>query len=113
MSYRFRLVDDYGTDPSVRQRAIPLRDKVLQTIHAGAPYVILDFDGIESISGSFADELIAVVVFRLGADWFREHVRIENLKADVRRTILEAVVERDQRGRRQKEAAESHDYLSV
>jgi len=84
----------YGTDLSSRHRAAELRRGVLTQSDAGIEPLTLDFAGVRSLSESFADEAFAVIVAERGEAWFREHLRLVNLSASVRLSILEAVFER-------------------
>ena len=90
------LRNAYGTDLSSRQRAVELRNQVTAGVVATGRYV-LDFGGVRTVSDSFADELIAVLVAEHGEEWFREHVEIAGLSQDVRHSVLLAVSNRLER----------------
>ena len=88
------IATEYGTDLSSRHRAAGLRVLILALIDAGTTPVTVDFANVRSLSESFADEAFAVIVAERGEDWFRQHLRLLNLSASVRLSILEAVEER-------------------
>jgi len=88
--YTIHLARDHGTDLSSRQRAAELRGLALkQTESVGS--VSFDFSDVRTVSESFADELLAVLVEEYGEEWFREHIRVLNPSQTVRFSILEAI----------------------
>jgi hypothetical protein len=84
------MVERFGSAPSSRAAAAQLRREI-QAVAGAEDSIVLDFAGVESISHSFGDELIAVLVQESGRAWFKEHVRIENLGEDERRDLLQAI----------------------
>jgi len=89
----YRLVD-LGTDLSSRHRASSLRNTVIAEVEATQRKVCLDFTDVRTVSSSFADELIAVLVITRSEEWFRKNVTVLGTSPDVRLTILESVAER-------------------
>ncbi len=89
----YRLAD-LGTDLSSRHRASSLRNTIVATVEAEQARVCLDFTDVRTVSSSFADELIAVLVVVRGDEWFRENISVTGMSADVRQTVLESVDER-------------------
>jgi len=85
---------EYGTDLSNRFCGSELRSRVVASAETGIPQII-DFEGVRTLSESFADELFAVIVEELGSDWFRQHLRLVNLTPEIRRTILQTVLDRE------------------
>lgn len=85
-------IEKYGTDLSSRLTGSKLREEVLSLAGKGA--VVLDFKGVHSISHSFADEFLAVLVEDKGESWFRENVQVINHSPIVRWTILDAIKHR-------------------
>lgn len=86
------LIRELGTDVSSRTRAAALRHAVFEA--ARTERVTLDFAEVRTVSDSFADELLAVLVAEHGEDWFRDHLALVNLAPAIRSTILEAIAER-------------------
>ncbi|MCA9094459.1 MAG: STAS-like domain-containing protein [Planctomycetaceae bacterium] len=88
--YTIHLARDHGTDLSSRQRAAELRGLALKQTESVGP-VSFDFSDVRTVSESFADELLAVLVEEYGEEWFREHIRVLNPSQTVRFSILEAI----------------------
>lgn len=84
-----RLAQEYGTDLSSRFKASGLRRQIESS--ADLLPVVLDFEGVYTMSESFADELIGLLVASRGHDWFRENVRVCNMAPEVRLSVLKAV----------------------
>jgi hypothetical protein len=89
----FIIAEIIGTDVSSRTKAAQLRDDVVRAANDRQP-VQLNFSGVRTISESFADELFGVLVADRGDEWFREHVKVKNVGAFPRKTILEAIAAR-------------------
>lgn len=87
------IAKEIGSDLSSRSRATALRSRLLEDVKAGSN-VILDFEGVRTVSDSFADELFGVTVAALGEDWFRTHLEIKNLAGNLRPAILGAISDR-------------------
>jgi anti-anti-sigma regulatory factor len=82
-----------GRDLSSRHEAAGIRRNILERVSQGER-TVLDFSDVRTLSDSFADELIAVLVQEEGETWFRENVTATNLTPAVRRTILMTVARR-------------------
>jgi hypothetical protein len=82
-----------GSDISSRDRAAHLRRAILED-HQKSSRVVLDFSGVRTISESFADELFGVLIEEKGEEWFRTTVKVTDLAALPRKTVLEAIANR-------------------
>ena len=87
------ICDECGSDLSSRVCARELRAEILQDVASGHR-VVLDFGDVRTLSESFADELLAVLVATKGESWFRENIEIVNLDEENWLTILEAIQNR-------------------
>lgn len=59
--------------------------------------VVVDLQGVLTLSNSFADEFFAVLVQDKGSKWFRERILVINALPSVRESILIAVKNRLER----------------
>ncbi len=91
-----RIAEEVGTDVSSRRVAARVRKDVVSAVSAGMGPVVVDFSGVRSISNSFADELLAILVARHGRQWFRDHVKVVGLDAYDRDAILRTIAGRIQ-----------------
>ena len=78
---------EFGKALSSRYTASKIRKQILQS---NLP-VVLNFEGVESISDSFFDELIAVLVQDKGKSWFKDHVISQNLNEFDRCCLLHVI----------------------
>lgn len=92
MSKLISVRERYGRDVSSRERARVLREEV-ESLAQFSPPVTIDFDGVESVSDSFSDELVGVLVQERGTSWFRAHVKVVGL-GELERASLLSVVRR-------------------
>lgn len=85
-----RLVD-MGLDLASRDRARKLREDFLAHAGSSPERLTFDFEGVRTLSDSFADELLAVLVEERGEVWFREHIKLVNLSSEQRQIVLSAI----------------------
>lgn len=89
---RYRLSQD-GTVFSTRARAEEIRANV-ESLVRGRPAVVLDFDGVRSISFSFADELFGVLAERHQDDASCPQPIAIGLAAQAQRVLLGSLSQR-------------------
>jgi len=56
--------------------------------------IVLDFEGVESVSSSFADELIAKIFIEVGSESFLKNVKIKNANIFIKTIINSSINER-------------------
>jgi hypothetical protein len=70
----------YGRYLSSREVARQLREHVVMLVEReNVERVTVDFTGVESISTSFADSLLGLLVAQLGVAWLDRHVELRGL----------------------------------
>jgi hypothetical protein len=89
---RFRL-STYGRAFSTRPRGSELL-AVLEAQASNAPIVDIDFDGVTSISYSFADEFVGVLMRRVADGEYEFQAHLEHVPAALRRVILRSLENR-------------------
>lgn len=87
-----RPADELGPVLASRSVAATLRDRIQAAADQGS-IVVLDFEGVEVMSPSFADELFAKTKPPIGSST-DARIRVENLRED-----LQALAEYVRRGR--------------
>ena len=93
-----KIVKIPGPDPSTRRAAAPMRLQV-EALNAAGHRVVLDFESVEDVTESYADELVGVLVLKHGLGQLRDHAVIANASERVLLTIARAIKHRcDQRG---------------
>ncbi len=81
---------------SSRRAARLLREELLGLV-ASDGTVQVSFDGVESISNSFADSFLGVLVVEHGWQWLARHVQIDGLDPDGWADLEAVVAARTQR----------------
>lgn len=69
---------------ATREAGAFLRNDILNTITRTKSRITLDFGGVKTVSSSFADELLAKLIIRLGIIKFNQVVRIINMNESVK-----------------------------
>ena len=68
MTHTVEIAKTFGTELSSRQRAAVLRLDITSQTAAGITPVVLGFAGVRTVSESFADNAIAVLVAERGEE---------------------------------------------
>lgn len=84
------LLSKQGQVFSTRSRGVMLLDRLEQEI-ADAPTVEVDFDGVRSISYSFADEFVGELLERASAGRYRCSLVLTNLSPESERVIADSL----------------------
>ena len=69
---------------ATREAGSYLRNDILNTITRAQTGLILDFAGVRTVSSSFADELVAKLVLKLGLIKFNQLIRMINVNENVK-----------------------------
>lgn len=87
------VLGHHGQAFSTRARAEQIRAEIEQ-LAAGASDVLIDFEGVRSVSYSFADELIGVFASRYEADHDSLRPVVIGLTAQAQRVMLGSLEQR-------------------
>lgn len=88
-------LNENGTTLGLRELAKQLGVQVREAINNNTN-IIIDFEKVESVSSSFADELVAKIMFEVGQDKFINCVKIRNTNDFIKTMINTCVKERFQ-----------------
>ena len=92
MSPMIDIAASYGRFLSSRRLARELRMEVERLVATGHDPVTVSFEGVESISSSFADGFLGILVVEHGRSWLDRHIHLRGLQPEDRRDI-EAILE--------------------
>ena len=82
-----------GSALGLRELAKQLGENIRKSISENQN-IILDFDKVESISSSFADELVAKIMVEVGQEKFINHVKIKNTNDFIKTMINTSIAAR-------------------
>ena len=82
-SYVYDVYEN-GIGTATRESGEYLRNDVINTLSRINQRIVLDFNGVKTVSSSFADEFIAKMVLRLGFLQFNQLVKLINVNDDVK-----------------------------
>jgi len=75
---------------STREKGLSLRKNLEQLLRT-EKIVVLDFDGINLITQSFADEVIGVLIRKKGLSFVKSHIKIKNA-SDFVKSVFQFVI---------------------
>ena len=85
-----KIVKIVGPDLSTRRAAVPVRLQV-EALNADGYRVVLDFELVEDVTESYADELVGVLVLKHGLAQLHDHAVITNASERVLLTVARVV----------------------
>ena len=85
------LLREIGTILGLRQTGKKHRIEIEQAISSGE-VVTIDFEGVDSVSSSFVDELIAKLYVTYGKDKFTNCIKLINIKNDKIKDIISLTI---------------------
>lgn len=80
-------------DLASRTLAIPQRQKIESLINEGSS-VDLDLSGVYSISESYADEILGVLVVKFGSTKVLSHIKVRNASPSILKSIAKVIQRR-------------------
>lgn len=83
----------YGKTLGLRKLGNELKALIINNINNNDK-VAIDFQGIELLSNSFTDELIAKLYAEIGKDKFKEFIALKNTSPDTKKMIMYGINER-------------------
>ena len=83
-------IRDIGKNLGLRKLGEKYRIKIEEAIASGDS-IVLNFEGVESVSSSFADELIAKLFVKLGREEFKKNIKLLNTNNFVQ-TVIKATI---------------------
>ena len=90
-------ISERSEGTGTRESAIRVKNEVLNILAEEQKPVTLDFSGVEVISSSFADELIAKLFLSLGLFQFNNLIKIRGLDSSqqniLQRSVLQRIIE--------------------
>lgn len=84
-------IRDYAQGTGTRAAAERLRNFLVNYLSEGAPSLLLDFDGVDMVSSSFADETIGKLAEKFGPVGFFQRFRLVNMSPTVQGLLDRAI----------------------
>jgi len=84
---------EFGIFLGTRQMGIQVQSRISHLLES-QPFVIIDFDGVDGITNSFADESFGKLIQALGIGQFKEKIKFQNLNSLVKVIISHALQNR-------------------
>lgn len=91
------VIKNQALGTATRSEAEKIRNEIMNIYRATNRIVIIDFSGVAIISSSFADELIAKMIFELGYIQFQHIFKIRNTNFPISSIINMAIEKRGKR----------------
>jgi len=91
------VIKDQALGTATRSEAEKIRNEIINIHRSTNRFVVIDFWGVAIISSSFADELIAKMIFELGYIQFQYIFKIRNTNSSISSIINMAIEKRGKR----------------
>lgn len=87
-------IKEIGDGTGTRQAALKLKNRIMNILIEEPKNIILDFENVNVISSSYADELIAKLLVDLGLFQFNQLIRLRNLNDNMQIVLQRSVIQR-------------------
>lgn len=87
-------VAEMSEGTGTRESAMRLKNKIINSIQGKKLIAEIDFSGIEVVSSSYIDELIAKLLIELGLFQFNRRIMLRNMSDLLQKTLQKSVVQR-------------------
>lgn len=87
------MLNEHGSTLGLRELAKQINITIKEYLNNNEN-VVLDFNKVDSISSSFADELVAKVMFEIGRDKYLSLVKIRNANDFIKTMINSSIADR-------------------
>lgn len=87
-------IKEMGDGTGTRQAAQKLKNRIMNILIEEPKNIILDFENVNVISSSYADELIAKLLVDLGLFQFNQLIRLRNLNDNMQIVLQRSVIQR-------------------
>lgn len=88
------LVAEMSEGTGTRESAERLKNQIVNSMQVDNKKVIIDFQGVEVVSSSFIDELIAKLFLDLGLFQFNQRIQLRNMSMLLQKTLQKSVLQR-------------------
>ncbi len=85
-----KLAEGTGT----RDSALRLKNEIVNLMRAHSQIAVLDFEGINVVTSSFVDELVAKLLVELGLFQFNQRIKLKNMSNLLQQTLQKSVIQR-------------------
>ena len=86
-------LSEHGSTLGLRELARQINQKIQKYIDKNED-IILDFEKVDSVSSSFADELVAKFMFEIGKEKYLKLVKIRNANNFIKTMINSSIADR-------------------
>lgn len=87
-------IKEHAEGTGTRQSAIRVKNEIVNLLEESKTRIIIDFTGIEVISSSFADELIAKLLLELGIFQFNNLIQLKGMDISLQNILQRSVIQR-------------------
>lgn len=87
-------VNDLAEGTGTRESAKRFKNQIINSIKSQNRVAVIDFEGINVVSSSFIDELIAKLLIELGLFQFNRRISLKNMSLLLQKTLQKSVIQR-------------------
>lgn len=87
-------ISEMAEGTGTREAANRLKNEMINLMRGNAKRIIIDFEGINVVTSSFIDELMAKLIIDLGIFQFNQRIRLQNMSNILQQTLQKSVIQR-------------------
>lgn len=87
-------ISEMAEGTGTRESANRLKNEMINLMRGNAKKIVLDFEGINVVTSSFIDELMAKLIIELGIFQFNQRIGLRNMSSILQQTLQKSVIQR-------------------
>lgn len=87
-------VAELSEGTGTREAALRLKNEIINLMRSSGKNAVIDFNGVNVITSSFVDELIAKLFIELGLFQFNRRIKMANMSITQQQTLQKSIVQR-------------------
>ena len=87
-------ISEIAEGTGTRESAMRVKNQLLNSIKATKKGALIDFEGVNVVSSSFIDELLAKLVIEMGLFQFNQRISLKNMSPLLQKTLQKSVIQR-------------------
>lgn len=87
-------ISEMAEGTGTREAANRLKNEMINLMRGNTKTVVVDFEGINVVTSSFIDELMAKLIIELGIFQFNKRIRLQNMSVVLQQTLQKSVIQR-------------------
>lgn len=87
-------VSDMSEGTGTRESALRLKNQIINSVKGQNKRAVIDFEGVNVVSSSYIDELLAKIFIEIGLFQFNKRISLQHMSPILQKTLQKSVIQR-------------------